>query len=892
MKGWRPALRLAWRDAWKAKGRSILVLVMIALPVLAVTAAAVVQATSELDDVEAIERTMGAAQARIESVGGVVVQAPALGMDVYVTTEEGERPALADLAEVLGDRDTATITQGYGDVELGSRRIKIVPTEVDLRDPLAEGLFELRAGGLPAAAGEAVVNDALAQRGLSIGDTVEVLGEEITVVGIGRDASWRGVPAMTALPGTFGPDFAGGGSGTGWLVGGDDLVWSEVQALNGRGALVYSRAVIKDPPPAGDLPPEFGYQTGGSSDVIAVVALIVSMALLEVVLLAGPAFAVGARRQARTLALMAACGGTPRQARRVVLASGVVLGAVAALLGAVLGVVIGVALVPVVQRFSDTWFGSVDVNWWVVAIVSAFGLLSAFLAAVVPAWLASKQDVVAVLAGRRGDAPPSARTPIIGVVLLGIGIALSVVGAQGSRFFDNGEFGVAIGAVVAVFGMIFVVPLVVSTLARMSGRLPLVMRYAARDAARHRTRTVPAVAAVAATVAGVVALGIANSSDEAENRETYEPTLAMGSATVGVTADFDPDTGVATLPPDDVWTRIDAAIADRLPDASPEVLRGQRPELPDGDNFQLEVVRDDANAPYFGSWGGAPSNAVTLVSDGPVPGLIDVDDEQREAISAALGDGRAVVFTQSRVDADTVVVSKLVYPPDGGEASTAELTWPALYVDLPGTVPVQLLLPSALAEETGVPVTTVGYYFHHADISEEAQEDLTETLAGIAIGASLYVERGYQPPVETFIMLLILFTLGGVLMLGGTLTATFLALSDARPDLATLAAVGAAPRSRRGVAASYALVVGFVGAVLGALVGFIPGVAVTYPLTMQNSGVCTSDDGGMVTCATSGPFLDIPWLLIAGLVVALPLVTALIMGLTARSRLPLAARLT
>jgi putative ABC transport system permease protein len=250
-----------------------------------------------------------------------------------------------------------------------------------------------------------------------------------------------------------------------------------------------------------------------------------------------------------------------------------------------------------------------------------------------------------------------------------------------------------------------------------------------------------------------------------------------------------------------------------------------------------------------------------------------------------------VVFTQTRVDAETVVVSKVVYPPDGGKASTSELTWPALYVDLPGIVPVQLLLPPAPAEETGVPVTTVGYYLEDAHISEEEQEDLTESLAGIATGASRYVERGYQPPVETFILLLILFTLGGVLMLGGTLTATFLALSDARPDLATLAAVGAAPRSRRGVAASYALMVGFVGAVLGALVGFIPGVAITYPLTTMGS-MCTATDNGMLVCDDTGPYLDIPWLLIGGLVVALPLLTALIMGLTARSRLPLAARLT
>ena len=68
-------------------------------------------------------------------------------------------------------------------------------------------------------------------------------------------------------------------------------------------------------------------------------------------------------------------------------------------------------------------------------------------------------------------------------------------------------------------------------------------------------------------------------------------------------------------------------------------------------------------------------------------------------------------------------------------------------------------------------------------------------------------------------------------MLGGTLTATFLALSDARPDLATLSAVGASPRTRRGVAAAYAVVVGWSARVLGAAVGFIPGIAVTYPLT-------------------------------------------------------------
>ena len=132
---------------------------------------------------------------------------------------------------------------------------------------------------------------------------------------------------------------------------------------------------------------------------------------------------------------------------------------------------------------------------------------------------------------------------------------------------------------------------------------------------------------------------------------------------------------------------------------------------------------------------------------------------------------------------------------------------------------------------------------------------------------------------------LVLAALGGVLMLGGTLTATFLALSDARPDLATLAAVGAAPRTRRGIAASYALVVGFVGALLGAVVGFIPGIAITWPLTYIPGDQLGSSG------EASGPYLDVPWLLVLGLVVALPLVTAAVVGLTARSRLPLVTRL-
>ena len=49
--GWRPALRIARRDALRHRGRSALVLVMISLPVLAVSAAAIVIKTSQVEGI-------------------------------------------------------------------------------------------------------------------------------------------------------------------------------------------------------------------------------------------------------------------------------------------------------------------------------------------------------------------------------------------------------------------------------------------------------------------------------------------------------------------------------------------------------------------------------------------------------------------------------------------------------------------------------------------------------------------------------------------------------------------------------------------------------------------------------------------------------------------------
>jgi len=74
--GWLPLLRIARRDALRARGRSVLILAMIALPVLALTGVDVLARSAQLDPDESLTRTLGATQARLEGASGPVQQAP------------------------------------------------------------------------------------------------------------------------------------------------------------------------------------------------------------------------------------------------------------------------------------------------------------------------------------------------------------------------------------------------------------------------------------------------------------------------------------------------------------------------------------------------------------------------------------------------------------------------------------------------------------------------------------------------------------------------------------------------------------------------------------------------------------------------------------------------
>ncbi|GAB4001415.1 FtsX-like permease family protein [Nocardioides ultimimeridianus] len=861
--GWRVALRLARREAWRRKGQTALMLVLIALPVLAVTTAAVVWKTATVSGAEGVTRRMGAADALVTAPGGGGRAIQCFDPDVcsILMGGQGRPTSTARVEALMGDRPVVALgtdtlsyptSEGIGDLSV---------TQTDFSNPLTGGLFRLHEGRMPLNTGEIAINPAAVARGPRLGQTLELIRKvrstttvyRLKVVGIADYANNRSSPFGAVLPGAVGslPAYE-----LSWLVGGGPVSWAQVQQWNHRGLIVASRAVLTDPPPESELPEEvqvYQQQSGVEQTTITIIALIASMVLLEVVLLAGPAFAVRAKAQAHTLALVAATGGTPAQARRTILASGVVVGAVGGVVGAGLGVLLSYAAVPIAQDHSSSWFGPREVPWLLVLAVAGFGFVSAFLAAVVPAYSASRQNVVAVLAGRRGEGRPSRRSPFVGLVLIGLGIAGAVLGGRESAVGTTAAVMVGGSAIVSVIGMIFFVPAAVVIVARLARRLPLSLRFAARDAARHRTRTVPAVAAVGATVAGVVALSIALSSQAARDASAYAPQLADGYAVVNLSGPKH-EADVA------------AVVRKQLPAVALERVTG----VPGGYDVEFRYPGHPASYSYGSYLGTADVVASRL------PDYLGVDDASAARADAVLRDGGVVTFSSSFDHADGTTVTAVVHRADTGRV-LRRVGLRATPVAIPhSSTPVAAVLSPQAAARLEVP-TAVTSLVMPPTLSNAQQQDLKEALAAAAPNAILYVERGFELDPVTRIIQWVLALLGGVLMLGGTLTATFLALSDAKPDLATMAAVGARPRTRRGVAAAYALVVGAVGAVLGAPIGFIPGLAISRTITRN--------------WQTDGHLVDVPWLLIGAIVVVLPLLTAAVVGLFARSRLPLVARI-
>ena len=402
---WRLALRLARRDAWAHKGRSVLIMIMVLAPVLLVGTLATWFATTDISVRESLPVRLGNAQAQISVVDGGqwAVEQLANGRD-YLSSEEAAQPfgshqpstdwTVEELSALTGGR---VVEAGYPVMFLSAdgRLTRLTGLALPAAELPSSGLATLVSGRWPASPDEVAVSKAGVARGLPTTGSVIVRGATATtertvrVVGVAaaRDPQWRALDLVTGNPAAARADSPD--SNSGYLVFRErPVTWAEIGDWNRYGLAVTSRAVVLDPPPASEQSDQLIQQMRDSSaPVVAFAVLVTAGLLLETTLLAGPAFAVSAARRRIALAQIAGNGADRAQLRRYVLGEALLLGASAAAIGAGSAVLLGWGAGVLWARLEPTaGVGPLDLPWLVLFGLVLAATLSAMIAALVPAW--------------------------------------------------------------------------------------------------------------------------------------------------------------------------------------------------------------------------------------------------------------------------------------------------------------------------------------------------------------------------------------------------------------------------------------------------------------------------------------------------------------------------
>ncbi|WP_405011692.1 FtsX-like permease family protein [Kitasatospora sp. NBC_01539] len=930
---WRAALRIARRDALRAKGRSALVLAMIALPVLGVAGADIVYRSADLDPVERITRQMGRADALVDigSAGQALLQAPdpregagsfadGNGKQRARTPQEQhaeQTPPEKLTAELLPPGSTLVALRSGPSVQAATKEglLRTDTAEADLADPVWHGKLNLLHGRAPAAADEVAATRAfLDQSGLREGDTTTLKGLEgrtLTVTAVVEYPDSLDGAVLVGRPGALvkALDPAGERSaGPSWLVrlpAGAALDWPAVQKFNAYGLTVASRSVILDPPPRSRVPyyTEMDRYGAGGPDPVAFVVLgtVAGMALLEIVLLAGPAFAVGARRSRRQLGLLAAGGGDRSHIRAVVLGGGVVLG----IAGAVVGVVLATATVAVLRPWAEeqagSRFGHLDLQPLDLLGVAAIGLVTGLLAAVVPAVQAARQDVVEALTGRGSVKPASRRLAVLGLLMVVGGSAVALFGtATDTSVRTLGLFG---GSAIAELGMVCCAPMLIGLFGRLGRHLPLSPRLALRDAVRHRGRTAPAVAAVMAAVAGAVAVGIYTASADEQNRREYQAMLPAGAVMVHVYPDGPADR-VALDPLRAAVERAAPALGAHADfygttysagcGASsgcggvnvevPEENRCPEPDPAAGPAAETERQRDDARCRDSFNYGMFGDGTIAAGDGRLLHAMFRADDP---AGAQALAAGKAVVFDPRYLGKDgRITVDLTQWPADGttadgrpAEPKITRVTVDAVVVAAEAASSQAVVSPET-ARRLGLTVELSGSVWLPDTVpSSAAEQRATAAVGKVDDRADLRIERGYQS--EQTLVGLALTGFAALVALGAAGIATGLAAADSQRDLATLAAVGATGGIRRRLSGFQCGVIAAMGTVLGAVCGVVPAVALRK---LEVSGMSAAMG------RSSEAVIVFPWRDLAVTFVGLPLLAVGLAMLFTRSRLELGRR--
>lgn len=914
---WRASGRIARRQVRRTWASSLLIMTLIALPIAGMVGASVVVDSMWGTPAEKADVELGRMQAWVEPVG-----VPGAGLwqspwepswsgyptnpDGSTTQPEGDIPS-DPLGALPAGTETVEISSGQVLLDTTAGVTAVTAWAGDAADPRFSGKFDLVDGRAPATDADVLVTPAtLARTGTAIGGTVTVDGDEYTIVGTIDVAQLADADSAVVFrdPARF--------DGGRWYLPDLSPTWPQVQDLNDQGIVAYSRQVVLDPPafaPPGDMsmmtPQE--QELANRWTLVLTLAAGGAAAAYMVVMLAGAAFAVSARRQQRALAIAASVGADQRDLRRVVLLQGTVLGAV----GGLVGLAAGIGLAALVIRLTDTGaaaqYWGFHIPWEMLVGILIFAVLVGTGSALAPARGVARSDTIQALRGARRPQKVSVSRPLWGSLLLVVGVGITIVcGIAAAAVATSPDIsydsplrwlptvGIIAGPILAQIGIVLSGRWLLWLCSRVLSKLGIAARIASRDAVANGARTVPAFAAIGATIfAGVFALGMGGMITGQIER-TYDYVAPVGTA-YGTVYSRGPepltaaDAAAAATAAQKVFRDTGAA-------ATAAVDRQQPVWAEDVDDIPADLQRavvvtperslaDPAKGASFGSELADPTNNIAVIDADDVEtvtGIRLTADQRRayESGSALVTDTGLVTDGAVEVAAwterqwqDGSAPDNMFRPwPAGSENAgpepfgTAEPVWQktldALVVSA-REQGVSVAIAPATATELGLKTVPLMVFGSFAEPPTSDQRDRLNALStGIATDTydvSTWIEAG---PASANAWLIPLLAAVAVIVLGASAVALGLARFERRPDDATLSAVGGTRLLRRNIGFWQGLVIAGFGTFAGAAAGILPPI------------------GFMLQSRTGGEqelFLaDIPWLVLVGLAVALPLVIALV----------------
>lgn len=885
-----------------------MIVALIALPIAGMTAFSVVMWSTVSTPQEEVRAELGEMSAWIQPAGvpdSGFWQAPDQPLwNGYPTQSDGEMVApdgdpLADPTVALpADTEVIPTVQGQVRVTTEEGAASIEAWAGEVWDERFEGRFDLIEGTAPSSADEALMTPAALSRvGISIGGEIVLpdSGDTFTVVGTMRAAFTASDTSAVFLP----ADAPVAGTPK-WFLPEHPLRWSDTQTLNEQGIIAYSRAVVLDPPASSAADPwgnVYDRYSGAMWSLIALLATSAVFAAYVAVMLAGAAFSVSARRQQRSLAVAASVGAAPADLRRTIVLQGTVLGLIGGGAGLMLGMGMSALIVAITDDGSGTRYWGFHVPWAALVSILAFSVLVGTAAASIPARTVARTDALTALRGARRPQMPRASRPVWGSIILIVGVGLTIASAlttaalQAAPMDDLpwdsplrvvSPFGIVIGPILVQIGILLSGRWLLWLTSRVLSRLSLAARIATRDAAANASRTIPAFAAVGATVfIAVFALSQTSMQNASGARQWYYQAPVSSLA-----VDFHHPGQMQPLTADQSDAASDAA-SDLAAEAGASRIAVVRGQLDFGHYLSAEDIPDDLPwvmalmpEPHlldptaqggFSSSGQSRSNPISVIAPDDLSTALgtDVSATQLEryrsgaafvADSRWESDGEVEVATWSAREAYQTGIPDNVWTPHPDMPPYADPlrteTLEAITAELPNQ-PIAIAVSPDVADRLGIidrPVKVIASFAQPLDVdATDRIQSHSELLSSSEITLAPHYERG--PSDDAFWMIPVLVGVA-VLVLGASAVALGLARYERRPDDATLTAVGGTPGLRRRVELWLGLVIAGFGTFTGAAAGILPPI-----------GFAIQSNGQLLVS-------DIPWFALAALAIALPLLIA------------------